>query len=157
MNQLNLHNPIIVNFINNTINSTDESNVSALWNGMLTTLGFTMLRGYGIYPEKITIDGTKSDLVVKLILQNVTIMIIECKSIMHNNIRGWDAGGTQLADYLLSEGCRYGVLAIGNKCKFYDINNNFVKYTKEYDWSNDFDEIIQQLSIFSQTHNFQIS
>jgi hypothetical protein len=156
MNQLNLNNPVISILINNASIKKDESNVSGLWNNILAQIGFNILRGYAIYPEKKTNDNTRSDLLIKLVVQNITITIIECKSFVHDSIEGWDAGGTQLCNYLIKEQCQYGIVAIGNKCKFYKINNNFVDYSKEYNWITNFNEIIQQLNILDQTHTFQI-
>jgi len=156
MEQLTLHNPLLVALMNNAATNADESYVYGLWNSVLTTGGFTMNRGYGIFAEMKTPEAKRTDLVLRLILSNTTVMVIECKSSAHDKMTGWDMAGNQLSNYLRSEGCRYGVVAVGHKCKFYEVNDQFVLKTPEMNWAQHITQIVEQLTLFSRTHTFRV-
>jgi len=159
MDQLTLSNATIRALVLAASSSDDESEVFCLWNCVLPLVGLDVPHGYSITAEKrLDNRGKKSsraDLIVRVILSGVIVMIVECKSIAHDNLIDWNTTEEQLNEYLQKAHCRNGVIAIGHKCKFYHISDRFVPHEREYDWIRDFPDIIERLVSFTRTLSFQ--
>ena len=147
--------PLCEKMIDNAKRSRDEAEVAGLWNEMLHDIGLNTANGYMIIPEKRLHSNRRPDLVVRVILSDMVVLIVECKCIEYDSMEGWDSTETQLNEYLQQAGCRNGIAAIGHKCKFLNLREPFILQRKTYDWSNEFQQIIEILVTFTRTGNFE--
>lgn len=134
----------------------EEDRVTALWNNILPKFNINLDNGYSINSEYPTKCGDKADIVVINILQyEKIIMVIECKSIKHDNRTGWDMAATQLYKYISDLECNKGIIAIGHKFRFVTKSDSFISDINslvEYNWEDSFDDnfndIYQNFNIF---------
>jgi hypothetical protein len=143
--------PIAKNALNSLINDAkigDESRVTALWNTILPKFNITLDNGYSVnaeFPINDGIDNYRADIVVLNILKNnKVILIIECKSIKHDNIINWDVACSQLSNYLFHLNCNHGIIAVGHKFRFIKKENNYIPNVNslhEYVWGSDLNYI----------------
>jgi hypothetical protein len=136
----------------------DESKVTSLWNNILPKFNINIDYGYSINSEYPTKNGDKADIVIINILQNnKVVLVIECKSIKHDNRNGWDMATTQIYKYLGDLNCNYGIIAIGHKCKFISKNDNFItdiQLLQEYNWEDNYNNIFEKFNTFLQQNTF---
>jgi len=155
MEFLNLANPVYGKMVNQARASRDEAEVASLWVEVLHAIGIDAAHGYQIIPEKKIHGLERPDLVVRVVLSEVVVLIVECKCFEHDTLIGWDNAQTQLGEYLKKSECQNGILAIGHKCKFYNLRDVFISERPTYDWTNAFDRIIAILIHFTRTESFE--
>lgn len=139
----------------------NEDRVTSLWNNILPKFDINIDNGYSINSEYSTRHGDRADIVVINILQyDKIVIVIECKSIKHDNRNGWDMATTQLYRYLNDLNCNNGIIAIGHKFRFVIKSDNFisdinslVEYNWEDDINNNFNNIYQKFNDFLELIN----
>lgn len=89
-----------LNILINNARNGNESDVSGLWFTILPDARISLSTGYSIHSESIMPNNTRSDIAVKIIREGRIVLIIECKSIRHDNTISWDMALTQLSGYL---------------------------------------------------------
>src|SRR5271155_302136 len=106
MNQLTIANPIFKKLIDRASTIPQESYVSDLWSTVLVKAGLNSDHGFIISTERKISRDMRTDIIVELILSDTIVMIVECKSIAHDNLIGWGVAEAQLAEYLKATRCR---------------------------------------------------
>jgi hypothetical protein len=143
-----------LNILINNARNGNESDVSGLWFTILPEAHISLSTGYSIHSESIMPNNTRSDIAVKIIRDGRVVLVIECKSIRHDNPIQWDMALTQLSGYLQQSNCRYGIIAVGHKCKIYSKDNNYMNLLIDFNWIYNSQEILQRLTYFSQYRSF---
>jgi len=146
MNILHLTNYDVL--IHEAKTSKDESEVASLWNHLLIKVGFDPEHGYRVIPQNLSPIKTKPDLIVKVLRSNEVVLVVECKCVDHDNIKGWDLAEIQVSKYMQAYGCPNGIAAVGHKCKFYHMPDRFIPHGRIYDFSHEFGVIFDIMQRF---------
>jgi len=151
--------------VRRAIEADAEGPVAGLWMGTMADMGYTPAHGWSLEPETRTNDDDTKAVDIGVIYvkdENAEVlMIIECKTSIHDTITGWDQANTQISEYVRQEGCERGILAIGAKCRFYHIPDDafaFIDKSREYDWddANDAAIIEGELRHFLNHYSFTL-
>ena len=138
--------------------------VRGLWTSMLSELKYVPSRGYIVYTDyKIETSGEFPDIGV-CVVKRVTnpqscVLIIECKD--HQQLEpagpGFRHHQNQLDGYLRNEDCKYGILAMGDQCRFYRFQDGvFTDDGDTYDLTDDPDTVVDLLREFRNTQEFDL-